>query len=86
MHWLAEFGMSKGELARTVGDNCNAAALMQFARAPFVSTPGREWVLGDLRFERQRGGGMADIDLHADSPGPCVKTAPWIPPRADLLQ
>lgn len=85
IHWLAEFAMSKRELAQTVAGNCNAAALMQFVRAPFVSAPGRAWVLGDLRFEGQRGGGMADIDLHPDAPGPCTKQAPWTPPRADLL-
>ncbi|HEY0341719.1 MAG TPA: metal-dependent hydrolase [Steroidobacteraceae bacterium] len=86
IHWLGEFGMSKADLAKIVAGNCNAAALMQFVRAPFVSAPAREWVIGDLRFAGQRGGGMADIDLHPDSPGPCLKRVPWTPPRADLLQ
>jgi hypothetical protein len=59
---------------------------MQFVRAPFVAELGRKWVIGDLRFEGQRGGGMADIDLGPDSPPPCAKLAPWTPPRAELLQ
>ena len=50
MHWLGEFEMSKTDLAQIVAGNCNAAALMQFARAPFVAEREREWVIGDLRF------------------------------------
>jgi hypothetical protein len=86
IHWLGEFEMSKTDLAQIVAGNCNAAALMQFARAPFFAERGRESVLGDLRFAGQRGGGMADIDLNRDSPGLCPKRVPWTPPRADLLQ
>jgi inner membrane protein len=86
VHWFGEFEMSKAHLAQIVAGNCNAAALMQFARAPYVAERGHEWVIGDLRFAGQRGGGMADIDLDRDSPGPCAKAAPWTPPRAELLQ
>ncbi|MDB6011181.1 MAG: Protein of unknown function transrane [Gammaproteobacteria bacterium] len=86
IHWLGEFEMSKTDLAQIVAGNCNAAALMQFARAPFFAERGRESVLGDLRFAGQRGGGMADIDLNRDSPGLCPKRVPWTPPRAELLQ
>ena len=86
IHWFGEFEMSKTHLAQIVAGNCNAAALMQFARAPFVTELGRQWILGDLRFAGQRGGGMADIDLWPDSPGPCTQLAPWTPPRAELLQ
>ena len=86
VHWIGEFEMSKTLLAQLVAGHCNAAALMQFARAPFAAELEREWVIGDLRFPGGRGGGMADIDLRPDSPGPCLKTVPWTPPRADLLQ
>jgi inner membrane protein len=84
IHWLGEFAMSKTVLAQVVAGNCNAAALMQFARAPFVTTE-PDWVIGDLRFPGGRGGGMADIDLKSDSPRPCPQTPPWTPPRAELL-
>jgi inner membrane protein len=86
VHWIGEFEMSKTLLAQLVAGHCNAAALMQFARAPFAAELEREWVIGDLRFPGGRGSGMADIDLRPGSPGPCVKTVPWTPPRADLLQ
>ena len=84
IHWLGEFAMSRAALAQVVAGNCNAAALMQFARAPFVTTE-PDWVIGDLRFPGGRGGGMADIDLKSDSPGPCPRTPPWTPPREGLL-
>jgi len=91
LHWTGEFEMSKALLAQVIAGNCNAAALMQFARAPFVAELERNRVIGDLRFPGGAGGsggqgrGMADIDLGADSPGPCPRTVPWTPPRADLL-
>jgi hypothetical protein len=85
IHWFGEFEMSKTELARIVAGNCNAAALMQFARAPFVALLERQWIVGDLRFAGA-GGGMADIDLKSGSPGPCTERAPWTPPRVELLR
>lgn len=86
VHWIGEFEMSKTLLAQLVAGHCNAAALMQFARAPFAAELEREWVIGDLRFPGGPGGGMADIDIGPASTGPCPRTAPWTPPRADLLQ
>ena len=86
IHWLGEFGMSKTVLAQIVAGHCDAAALMQFARAPFAAESGHERVIGDLRFPGGRGGGLADIHLEPDAPGPCARTPPWTPPRADLLR
>jgi len=84
IQWLGEFAMSRTVLAQVVAANCDAAALMRFARAPFVTTE-PDWVIGDLRFPGGRGGGLADIDLKSDSPSPCPGTPPWTPPRAGLL-
>jgi inner membrane protein len=85
IHWLGEFEMSREQLAQLVAGHCDAAALMLFARAPFAAQLGRDWILGDLRFDRG-GGGMADIPLGPPAHGPCVPAAPWIAPRADLFQ
>jgi inner membrane protein len=85
IHWLGEFAMSRTELAQIVAGNCDAAALMQFARAPFVAELERGRVIGDLRFPGGRGGGMANIDLRPGSPSPCPRTPPWTPPREELL-
>jgi hypothetical protein len=82
VHWLGEFQMSRAQLAQLVAGHCDAAALMLFVRAPFAAQLGRDWVVGDLRFA----GGMADIPIGPPAQGPCTPAAPWIAPRADLLQ
>jgi hypothetical protein len=85
IHWLGEFAMSRTELAQIVAGDCDAAALMRFARAPFAAEVERKWVIGDLRFPGGRRGGMADIELRPDSPGSCPRPPPWTPPREALL-
>jgi hypothetical protein len=85
IHWVGEFSMSRALLAELAASNCRAAALMQFARAPFGAELDSQWVMGDLRFDRTRGGGMALIDIGPPSGLDCRSGAPWVPPRADLL-
>jgi inner membrane protein len=85
IHWLGEFAMSKAQLVTLVATYCDAAALMQFARAPFATRFERRWVIGDLRFDREPQLGLAEIELRSPSTGRCPETVPWIPPRADLL-
>jgi inner membrane protein len=86
VHWFGEFEISRNQLAQLVAGHCDAAALMQFVRAPFAAQLGRDWVIGDLRFDGGRGSGMADIPVGPPAGGPCRPTAPWVPPRQDLLQ
>lgn len=85
VRWAGEFSMSRAQLASLVASHCQAAALMQFARAPFAAQLRNGWLIGDLRFERGRGIGMASIDLGPSSFGECAPSVPWTPPRADLL-
>lgn len=86
VHWLGQFEMSKSELADLVARHCDAAAVMQFARAPFATELGSRWVVGDLRFDRERGSGMATIVLGRPSNNECRPSVPWVPPRGDLLR
>jgi len=85
IQWTGELAMSRAQLASLVVSHCQAAALMQFARAPFVAQLQHQWVMGDLRFERGRGEGMASIHLDPLPSGDCRSPVPWTPPRADLL-
>ncbi len=85
VRWVGEFSMSLAQLGSLVASHCEAAALMQFARAPFAAELHDRWTIGDLRFERGRGNGMASIDLGPVSSGECPSPAPWTPPRTDLL-
>jgi inner membrane protein len=86
VHWFGEFEMSRSALAQLVASHCDAAALMQFVRAPFAAQLERDWVIGDLRFDSGRGSGIADIPVGPPAHGACPTAAPWIPPRMDLLQ
>ena len=85
IQWSGEFSMSRALLGRLVAGHCQVAAAMQFIRAPFGAQVDDQWVIGDLRFDRERGGGMASIDLGPSTSGECPASVPWTPPRADLL-
>jgi inner membrane protein len=84
--WFGEFSMPVSRLANLTARNCEAAALMQFVRAPFVVERKSGWVIGDLRFDRERGLGLAEIEVAATHTGECPPAAPWLPPRGALLK
>jgi inner membrane protein len=85
LYWLGELEMSKAGLAKVVAEHCDAAALMLFARAPFVEALENRLVMSDLRFDQGRGGGMSSLPLGAPTTGPCHPPVPWAQPRLDLL-
>jgi len=85
IRWSGEFAMSRALLAKLTAGHCQVAAAMQFIRAPFGAQVDERWVIGDLRFDRERGGGMASLDLGPATAGDCRSAVPWTPPRADLL-
>jgi len=84
--WFGEFSMPVTRLANLTSNSCKAAALMQFVRAPFVVERKNGWVIGDLRFDRERGLGLAEIEVSASRTDDCPPAAPWLPPRRDLLK
>jgi inner membrane protein len=86
MHWLGEFSMPRRQLADLVAGHCEAQELMQFVRAPFATEYRQAWVLGDLRFDQERGLGMSEIELRAPGREDCSYHVPWVPPRANLLR
>ena len=85
IQWSGEFTMSRALLAKLVAGHCQVAAAMQFIRAPFGAQVDDQWVIGDLRFDRERGGGMASLELGPPTSAECHSPVPWAPPRADLL-
>jgi inner membrane protein len=59
---------------------------MRFIRVPWLAAVGKDAVLGDLRYDREKELGFAEVALR-DPPGPCPQPVPdWQPPRADLLR
>jgi inner membrane protein len=58
---------------------------MQFVRAPYAAETPAGWVLGDLRFDREPGLGLAELLITGAGATTCPGRRPWIAPRADLL-
>jgi len=86
MHWLGEFSMPRHQLADLVTAHCEAQELMQFVRATFAAAYHNWWALGDLRFDRERGLGMSEIEVGGPRQERCAYHVPWVPPREDLLR
>jgi inner membrane protein len=86
LHWYGEIATDIDELRNRVRTDCEAAAAMRFIRVPWLATVEQATVLGDLRYDRERGLGFAEIALQ-DRPAACPgHVPPWRPPRSDLLQ
>ncbi len=86
LHWYGEIATGLDRLKSRVAIDCEAAAAMRFIRVPWLAAVGPATVLGDLRYDREKALGFAEVALH-DPPGPCPRLVPdWRPPRADLLQ
>ena len=77
--------MPARRLADLAAHDCEASALMQFVRAPFATEHNHRWIIGDLRFDRERGPGLAKLEISAAPDGPCPPRVPWLAPRAELL-
>jgi inner membrane protein len=85
LHWYGEIATGLDLLRNLVANDCEAAAVMRFIRVPWLATVGRDTVLGDLRYDREKGLGFAEVALQ-DPPVGCPRLVPdWRPPRADLL-
>jgi hypothetical protein len=84
--WLNQFSMPADRLASLAAQDCRARELLQFARAPFAAEVDGKWVVGDLRFDNERGLGMSELALDRRGvPTQCRYSVPWVPPRAALL-
>ncbi|MEJ0037631.1 MAG: metal-dependent hydrolase [Gammaproteobacteria bacterium] len=85
IQWIRQFSMPQDRLALLAARDCEARELLQFARVPFATEVAGQWVIGDLRFDRERALGMSEIALDGQTPSRCRFSAPWVPPRAALL-
>jgi hypothetical protein len=86
LHWYGEIATDLDRLRDRVATDCEAAAAMRFIRVPWLAPVGPATVLGDLRYDREKTLGFAEIALQ-DPPAGCPRhVPPWEPPRADLLR
>lgn len=82
--WMGEIRNTVANLRRLAA-HCQVAAFLRFARLPFFQEAGRDLLMGDLRFDRQRGLGFAEIQTLRD-PLRCPTYVPnWDPPLGDLV-
>jgi inner membrane protein len=86
VHWRGEYVAPLAELVALYHDNCQAAALLRFLRAPYWAIADDETlIIGDLRYDRSPGLDFSDVRIER-RPSSCPAAVPsWIPPRRDLL-
>jgi inner membrane protein len=84
--WDRTWQAPLAELQALARGNCQAAAVLRFARAPFwrrIDTAAIH--IGDLRYARGPDLGFAEVVVPV-RPGACPRAVPpWRPPRADLI-
>lgn len=86
LKWYGQTATSLVQLARLVATDCEAAAAMRFIRVPWIATIDRALVLGDLRYDREKALGFAELPLQSPPVG-CPRFVPdWRAPRAELLR
>jgi inner membrane protein len=83
--WGGELAIPASLLPDLAGEYCAVGALLQFARAPWAVRQGDGWVAGDLRYDRETGLGMAEVQVGPSQDECPDLPAPWTPPREDLL-
>ncbi|HMN45472.1 MAG TPA: metal-dependent hydrolase [Povalibacter sp.] len=83
--WHGEVVMRRTELPALAVRDCDAAALMHFARVPWALRRENTWIVGDLRYDREPALGFAEIELKKDAAHCSSPLPPWLPPRGDLL-
>lgn len=84
--WSGETRTPRDVLAQWITKDCDAAAFMRFARAPWLVQRESDWILGDARFDHERDLSFAEIELDAQRARCMAYVPPWVAPREDLLQ
>lgn len=84
LQWYGQIGTPLDQLATLARRDCQAAAALRFIRAPWLAKIKDQVVLGDLRYDRERALGFAEIAIR-DKPSCPRLVPPWIEPRRDLL-
>jgi len=86
VHWVLEWRAPLSELREIHASNCEVAAFLRFARAPYWFSVGRDTLqIGDLRYDRDGDLGFAELQVRRH-PTVCPPwVPPWVPPRGDVL-
>ncbi len=71
---IGEFVAPRNDLEH-IAATCRGRAFLRFARIPFWFRTGSQIYLGDLRFDRNKETGFAEIPLEGECP---AREAPWV--------
>jgi inner membrane protein len=83
--WYGQISTPTVRLASLAASNCEVAAALRFMRMPWIASVEDGLVLGDLRYDREKELGFAEIVV-TDQPN-CPSLVPdWVEPRYDLLE
>lgn len=84
---LSEIRFPRADLGELAAKRCEMAALLRFARAPYIGRVSRDGsrIVGDERFDRSPGLDFTDVMLREGSTACPNVVPPWTPPRADAL-
>jgi inner membrane protein len=86
LEWYGAIRSDIDTLVSAWRESCQVDALMRFVRAPWLARVEGDLVIGDLRYDRERGRGFSEIEIGTDGE-PCPRfVPPWVPPRQDLLE
>jgi inner membrane protein len=84
--WTHLLSGRSSELRTLARDDCEAAAMLRFVRAPYVQRDGARLLLGDLRYDNEPGLGFAELSLSGGAHGCPSAVPPWVPPLQALLR
>lgn len=84
LKWYGQISSPLKQLRTLASTNCEAAAALRFIRAPWLVRVKNELVLGDLRYDRERERGFAEIEI-TEQPSCPAFVPQWTQPRHDLL-
>lgn len=85
IYWAGEYRLASEKLSLLKKTHCQVAAFLRFARVPYVIETGKDLILGDFRFDRNRGLDFGEMQITKD-PTVCPNHVPnWPEPRADLF-
>lgn len=84
--WINEIAVDRALLKEWAEQDCNVAAFLRFARAPWIASDGKNLVLGDARFDNERELSFAEIELKAGRTTCMKHVPPWVEPGEDLLR
>ncbi|MBI2898295.1 MAG: metal-dependent hydrolase [Deltaproteobacteria bacterium] len=84
IRWEGVWRAPLSELVELAQEDCEIAAFLRFARAPFWLRRREGIVIGDLRFDREQPLGFAE--LHSQPGHGCPAwVPPWTPPLAEVM-